>query len=269
MNKLRGIAALAISLCLPVQAHDFWLQPEHFKISPGASMPVTLQVGHGPFRQRSQIPLRRISRFADIGFDGTVTDLRPSLRPGAATDDGVLTLKQARTHVLLLETDSKAQSHLPALRFNDYLRVEGLTPALEMRQHNKSLGAEGSENYSRCAKVIVQVGPDVGGRVTSPVGLPLEIVPGVNPHAQPQSGRLPIAVLYFGKPLAGATVKLTNLDHDAEPFGTRISDSRGRADFAMPQSGRWMLNVIWTKARPRGSDTDFETIFSSLSFGFE
>ncbi|CAN7252354.1 DUF4198 domain-containing protein [Duganella sp. LjRoot269] len=269
MNKLRGIVGFVVSLCMPAQAHDFWLQPEHFKISPGASTPMTLQVGHGPFRQRSQIPLRRISRFSDIGIDGGVTDLRPSLHAGGATDDGMLTFKQAGTHVLLLETDSKAQSHLPALRFNDYLRVEGLTPALEERQRNKSLNAEGSENYSRCAKVIVQVGADAGGRVTSPVGLPLEIVPEMNPHAQPRSGRLPIVVLYFGKPLAGATVKLTNLDHDAEPFETRVSDSRGRADFGMPQSGRWMLNVIWTRARPRGSDTDFETVFSSLSFGFE
>jgi uncharacterized GH25 family protein len=232
-------------------------------------MPMTLQVGHGQFRQRSQIPLRRITRFTDIGIDGTVTDLRPALHPAVATDDGMLTFRQAGTHVLLLETDSRAQSHLPALRFNDYLRVEGLTPALEERQRNRSLNVEGSENYSRCAKVIVQVGPDAGGRVTSAVGLPLEIVPEVNPHAQPQSARLPIVVLYFGKPLTGATVKLTNLDHDAEPFETHISDGRGRADFGMPQSGRWMLNVIWTRARPRGSDTDFETVFSSLSFGFE
>lgn len=269
MNKLHGITALAILLCLPVQAHDFWLRPERFSVSPGASVPLTLQVGHGPFRQRSQIPLRRITRFAAIGIDGGAIDLRPFLHPDASADDGVLTLAQPGTQVLVLETDRKAQSHLPALRFNDYLRAEGLTPALLERERGKRTNAEGSESYSRCAKVIVQVGPDVSGRVTSPAGLPLEIVPGLNPHALQQSGRLPVQVLYFGKPLAGATVKFTNLDHDAEPFETRISDGGGRAEFTMPKSGRWMMNVIWTKARPRGSDTDFETVFSSLSFGFE
>jgi uncharacterized GH25 family protein len=269
MNKLHGIATLAISLCLPARAHDFWLQPGRFKISPGASTPLTLQVGHGTARQRSKIPLRRISRFAAIGADGAVVDLRPTLHPGGATDDGVLALAQAGTHLLLLETDNKAQSHLPALRFNDYLRAEGLAPAQAERERSKSTSRDGSENYSRCAKVIVQVGQDVSGRVTVPVGLPLEIVPGLHPHAPQQSGRFPIEVLYFGKPLAGATIKLTNLDHDAEPFETHVSDGHGRAGFSMPQSGRWMMNVVWTKARPRGSDTDFETIFSSLSFGFE
>jgi len=34
---------------------------------------------------------------------------------------------------VVLETDDRAQSHLPAIRFNDYLRAEGLTAALEQR----------------------------------------------------------------------------------------------------------------------------------------
>lgn len=268
MNKLHGVAALAIALCMPAQAHDFWLQPGRFKISPGASTPLTLQVGHGGDRQRSQIPLRRITRFVAVGLDGGAIDLRPTLRRGAA-GDGVLTLAQPGTHILLLETDSKAHSHLPASRFNDHLRVEGLTQALAARERDGSINANGSENYSRCAKAIVQVGAEFSGGVKSPVGLPLEIVPGMNPYAPQQSGRLPVEVLYFGKPLAGATVKMTDLDHDAEPFETHVSDGRGRAEFTLPKSGRWMMNVVWTRARPAGSDTDFETIFSSLSFGFE
>jgi hypothetical protein len=36
----------------------------------------------------------------------------------------------------------------------------------------------------------------------------------------------------------------------------------------MPTSGSWLLNVIWTKVSPRTEETDFETVFSSLSFGF-
>jgi retron-type reverse transcriptase len=36
----------------------------------------------------------------------------------------------------------------------------------------------------------------------------------------------------------------------------------------MPSSGTWLLNVIWTKVQPRSAETDFQTTFSSLSFGF-
>jgi retron-type reverse transcriptase len=38
--------------------------------------------------------------------------------------------------------------------------------------------------------------------------------------------------------------------------------------FHMPGEGTWLLNVIWTTPLPNTSETDFETTFSSLSFGF-
>jgi hypothetical protein len=63
-------------------------------------------------------------------------------------------------------------------------------------------------------------------------------------------------------------VKLTNLNDDATPFEVHLTDQDGRASFSMPASGAWLLNVIWTKALPSSDEADFETVFSSLSFGF-
>lgn len=104
--------------------------------------------------------------------------------------------------------------------------------------------------------------------MTRPLGLPLEIVPERSPYAEPRPADLPIRVIYDGQPLAGALVKLTNLEHDAVPFEVHLTDRAGRATFGMPGSGTWLLNVIWTKPLPSSRETDFETIFSSLSFGF-
>jgi hypothetical protein len=104
--------------------------------------------------------------------------------------------------------------------------AEGLTPALEQRERTHRMDADGSENYSRLAKSIVQVGTlDAGSQaqVTKPLGLPLEM---------------------------------------------QLTDRAGRASFTMPRDGTWLLNVIWTRPLPRSRETDFETIFSSLSFGF-
>ena len=173
--------------------------------------------------------------------------------------------------MLVLQTDDGAQTHLPAIRFNDYLKVEGLTPALEQRARLHRMDADGSERYSRCAKSIVQVGqPRAGllGQVSKPLGLPLEIVPEANPYDAKRSAILPVRVIYAGHALAGALVKLTNLANDASPFEVRLTDRDGRANFTMPNAGAWILNVIWTKALPRTEETDFETVFSSLSFGF-
>jgi hypothetical protein len=231
---------------------------------------MTLQVGHGPYRQRSPIPLARIARFSAISPGGSAVDLRSALRPGGGAADGEIALGAAPgAYVVILETDNRAQSHLPAIRFNDYLRVEGLTPALEQRARTGRTGADGSEAYSRRAKVLVQVG--AGGsqaQVTKPLGLPLEIVAEVSPYAQPRQALLPVRVLYRGRPLAGALVKLTDLAHDAEPVETHRTDTAGRARFTMPSAGQWLLNVIWTEPLGPTRETDFETVFSSLSFGF-
>jgi len=265
--------ALLGGLCYAssVAAHDFWVQPDDYWTRPQALTPITLQVGYGPFRQRSPIPVRRITRFEAIAPNGTAIDLRGNLHVGGKAEDGDFRFLSPGAYMLVLATDDHAQSHLPAIRFNEYLKAEGLTPALEQRERTHRMDADGSENYSRQAKSIVQVGPpDTGSlaQVTRPLGLPLEIVPEHSPYTQPQPAILPVRVLYEGRPLAGALVKLTNLEHDAAPLEMHLTDHAGRALFTLPKGGSWLLNVIWTKPLPSSRDTDFETIFSSLSFGF-
>jgi uncharacterized GH25 family protein len=267
------LVALLLGLCHAVfgAAHDFWVQPKEYWLRPDVESSITLQVGHGPFRQRSPIPRTRITRFEAIAPDGTAMDLGGNLHVGGTTDDGEIRFTKPGTYVLVLETDNRAQSHLPAIRFNDYLKVEGLTPALEQRKRLHRMDADGSENYSRRAKSIVRVGrPDADSQtqVTTPVGLPLEIVPEQSPYAQPTPSVLPVRVIYEGQPLAGALVKLTHLEDDTAPLEMHLTDRTGRARFSMPKAGTWLLNVIWTRPLPSSSETDFETIFSSLSFGF-
>ena len=273
MNKAATYAALLVAgTCWSwnCAAHDFWLQPTSFWIHPNTATSLTLQVGHGPYRQRSPIPATRIIRFDAIGPRGSVLDLRTRLHPGSGPEDGNFELEEPGTHLLVLETDNKAQSHLPAIRFNDYLQVEGLTPALQQRIKTKRTDTDGSECYSRSAKVLVQVGDRRSAEQTinQPLGLPLEIVPEQNPYSEPRPAALAVRVFYERRPLARALVKLTQLEHDSTPFETHLTDSTGRAVFHMPTGGTWLLNVIWTRPLPRTSETDFETIFSSLSFGF-
>jgi hypothetical protein len=267
------LTAVILQACCATSAvaHDFWMQLGEYWLKPDAVTPILLQVGHGPFRQRSPISLTRIRRFGSITPSGALTDLRGNLHPGGATQDAQIHFENAGTYVLVLETDARAESHLPALRFNDYLKVEGLTPALEQRARTHRMDADGSESYSRCAKAIVQIGPSSAGpqaQVTTPLGLPLEIVPERSPYVEPRPYSLPVRVLYEGRPLPGALIKLTGLEHDEVPFETRLTDRTGRASFTMPKGGTWLVNVLWTRPLPSSRATDFETIFSSLSFGF-
>lgn len=270
---LRAVVAALAMLCIGshrVGAHDFWVQPASYWVASGADSPFTLQVGHGPFRQRSLIPLSRILHFEAVGPDESRENLRSRLQLGGPISDGAVDFGARGTYILVLQTDARAYSLLPAIRFNDYLRYEGLTPALDYRERTHRMAMDGSESYSRQAKALIQVGSLSAPQpqVTRPVGLVLEIVPDVDPYAIPRPKTLPVHVLYEGRRLAGALVMLTNLEHDANPVEVHLTDRNGEAEFVAPPSGTWLLNVIWTKVAPRASDTDFETVFSSLSFGF-
>ena len=271
LNTMVSLVLLSCSVQPIATAHDFWVQPSLYWMSPNTLATLTLQVGHGPFRQRSPIPARRIERFQAIDPTGASIDLRDRLRLGLRGQDGDFQFQHPGAYVLVLQTDGEAQTHLPSIRFNDYLQAEGLTPALTQRARSHRMDADGSERYSRCAKSLLQIGAAGAGpqgQVTIPAGLPLEIVPEANPYSMPRPSSLPVRVMYEGHALAGATVKLTDLSQDAIPFEVHVTDRNGRARFIMPSSGTWLLNVIWTKPLPGTAETDFETVFSSLSFGF-
>jgi len=260
------LAALATG---SAQAHDFWLQPARWQTQPNEAVSLTLQVGHGPYRQRSPIPASRILRFEAIAPEGHRNDLHGTLHVGATADDATIRIAKPGAYILALETDNRAESHLPAIRFNDYLQVEGLTPAIAERARTGHTDADGAENYSRHAKAIVQVGPLDRKHLTHivrPIGLELEIVPEIIPSTAARGGTLPVRIYYRGKPLSGALVKLNDLNHDMQPIEMHRTDASGRARFTMPGGGNWQLNVIWTRPLPASSLTDFDTAFSSLSF---
>jgi uncharacterized GH25 family protein len=271
MTMRVGSVALMLGMlvALPAVAHDFWVQPEQYWSQPNASIPITLQVGHGPERQRSPIRQSRIARFSNVLPEGAMLDERANLHLGGATEDGRLRFQTAGTYIVVLETDDRGRSALSAQRFNEYVRTEGLTRAQEQRERTDRMKAGASESYRRVTKALVQIGAvdsQSQSQVTTPLGLTLEIVPERNPYSG--AGDLPIRVIFEGQPLAGALIKLTQLAHDGTPHEVQRTDGAGRARFELPEGGSWLLNVIWTKPAPATAEVDFETTFSSLSFGF-
>ena len=260
-----ALLLVAIATSQPLYAHDFWVQPQIFTAPVGSPVPLTIQVGHGPFRQRWSVAVDRVSTFTTVGPGGTV-DRRADLHLDGATSDADLRFDKPGTYIIALTTN-RATSNLPAIRFNDYAKVEGLAPALAIRERAGTSNTPGRELYSRRAKALVRIGGVTSPGVTKPLGMTLEIVPERDPFDLKPGEPLPVRVIYEGKPLAGAFVKLTNLDFDAKPVRTATTDASGRAVLAVPFAGLWQMNVIWTKPITGNPDADFDTTFSSLTFG--
>ncbi len=265
----RGAALLgALALTGPAMAHDFWIQPDRWTVRAGEPVGLELLVGHGGDRQRSPIARSRIVRLEAIAARGVRADLRGSLRDRAAPRDATFVPAAPGLYVMALETDATAESHLPPDRFDLHVASEGLTPARGWRRRARN-ATEASENYSRHAKAVVRVGPvdrAAAAVAARPVGMALEIVPDRDTLATPSPARLTLRILYRGRPLPGARVKLTDLAHDAAPVATAQSGAGGRVAFAAPGAGDWLVTTVWTRAQPRRRLTDFETRFASLAF---
>lgn len=263
---LLGLALMLVAT--PVVAHDFWIQPLRFRAAPGAPLPVTFQVGHGVDRQRWGLGADRIPMLADF-FNGTRRDRRGDLR-SAGPADLVTRFDSPGLHVLAMQS-TYAFSDLPAIRFNDYAKEEGLASVLAIRRRAGQTDRPGRERYSRRAKALIQVGQPTAANqasATRPIGLKLEIVPDRNPYALGSSRRLPVHVLYNGRRLANATVKLRSLESDERPMAVVVTDRAGRANFRVPASGGWLLNVVWAEPVKGDPKVDFDTTFSSLTFGY-
>lgn len=264
---LTGLALILAAA--PASAHDFWIQPRRFQVKQNVPLPFTLQVGHGQFRQRWGSENSRILLLGDF-FPNLRRDLRPDLRDGGAAD--LLTsFPVAGLHIVALQS-SHAYSELPSIRFNDYAKSEGLVIPLAVRQRTGTMGSVGREKYSRRAKALIQVGQQTSANqsmATRPIGLKLEIVPDRNPYALGPSRMLPVHVIYKGRRLPNATVMMTSLEFDSRPLATVVTDRAGRANFKVPAVGDWLLNVLWSEPVTGDPRADFDTTFSSLTFGYD
>jgi uncharacterized GH25 family protein len=267
---MRKLPLLLLALAGSASAHDLWVQPGAFWIAKAGTVPVSILVGHGKDKENWGIRGDRIVTLKSIAPDGGVTDFKPLIRAGRAAPAIPLPFAKVGTHVVAMQSNH-ASSELAAAKFNDFLKEEGLTPAIEHRQRTGANGKMGRELYSRRAKALVQVGkadPRAKSAATDRMGMTLEIVPERNPYTLAPAQKLPLLVLYEGKPLAGALVKLTRLEADAKPMAMQRTDASGRAAFAFPRKGKWQANVVWTKPIEGNPKADYETVFSSLAFGY-
>lgn len=267
MRKIAFVVA-GLGVATSAIAHDFWIQPQVFAAPVATQLPLTIFVGHAQFRQRWGVAAGRIVRFDDLSADGR-RNRRAEVHTDSGAEDARFGFAKAGVHMLVMES-THAFSELPSIRYNDFAKVEGLTPAIAYRTANGLNDMPGREMYSRRAKALVQIGSGSSDDafVTRPVGMTLEIVPLHNPLTLAAGEALPVQIYYNGKPLAGALVKLTNLDFDARPIAQKLSDANGKASFVVPRPGKWLINTIWTAPITGNPKADFDTTFSSLTFGY-
>lgn len=261
-------AGLGLLAATPAAAHDFWLQPEAFELDEPQDVQVRFLIGHASEVENWNLRWDRVVALRHHK-QGAVRDLQSRLTPqnGMVPGRAEVAIEEPGTHMVAFESHHSF-SDLEADRFNAYAKKEGLARVLAAREEAGTDNQNGRELYSRRAKLLLQLGDEATGNVLEPIGHSLEIVPERNPYALGADRMLPVQVLFRGRPLEGATIDITELGSGEEPYEEKVTDAEGRAAFELAAEGAYKLNVIWGFPNPDNSQAEFETIFTSLTFGY-
>jgi uncharacterized GH25 family protein len=234
MRKSLTLAAVAAALAMlasPSFAHDMWTGAAG--PAPGKPFPFVVGYGHS-YPELEAIPAEEYPLFKVrlVGKDGEFP-----LTPGDPnfkwyTADPV----ESGTYLAIAEVAPVFWTRTP----------EGWS----MKPRNESPGGTACGLYIENAKGVVNVGAaGDGSTVTAAAGLPLEIVPEVNPASARPGTAIPMTVLLKGQPLRGAEVsaryagfdKLTG-SSDSKAFYA-VTDTSGKFNFVPLVAGEWLVTV--------------------------
>ncbi len=256
------IAALAL-LAAPLQAHEFWIEPQVFEVPPGDPVVATIHVGSelkGAAYSFNPMNFTRFEIVTDAGVqpvEGRIGD-RPALNmvPDGA---GLATV----VHV----TRDYSLTYREWEKFTDFCEHKDFEWAIA-RHLERGLAQERVyERYSRHAKSLVALGDGAGA--DREVGLLTEIVALANPYTDDLNDGFPVQVLYQGVPRADVQVEL----FEKMPDGTVAiryyrTDAEGRAVVEVTPGNFYLVDSVVMRELDVVEDKDpaWESLWASLTF---
>jgi uncharacterized GH25 family protein len=263
-HRLLALVVTAIAMSgATLFAHDMWIEPTTFAPAPGEIVGVRLRVGQdllGDPIPRDPALLRQF--VADDAEGRKPVVGRDGLDPAGYVRAGVAGLLVVGYH------SHPSSVELPAEKFNQYLKDEGLDSIAALRASRGRTGAPAREMFTRCAKSLVLSGPPDVTQRDHALGFTLELVAERNPYALAAGQDLPVRLTYENRPLAGALVVAMNQSNPAERQAIR-TDKDGRARFRVSRSGMWLIKAVHMIEAPAGSKTDWASYWASLTFALD
>lgn len=253
--------ALALVLCPRLAlAHDFWVEPSTFRPAKGAVVTAMLRVGVN--LQGEPVPRMPmlIDRFLLKGKGGE-TPLA-----GITGEDpaGSAPVRDAGLQWIGYQSTGSPVT-LEGKKFEAYLREEGLERIVDLRARNGRSATPGRERFYRCAKALLDAGVSKGEPPSAPLGFALELVPRTNPYSTRVGGKLPLTLLFRGKPIPNVLVVAMNRQ-DPEKAVRARTDAKGEVTLALARPGFWLVKAVHMEAAAAGAGVDWESWWASLTF---
>lgn len=253
---------IVLAICFIAQAHEFWMQSDKFFYQPGESMLVSFKVGENFTGEAVDLKKNRIERMELHHLD-KMTGLTDSVHEGQKENVNIRLLQEG-THMLIMQSNN-AFIALDGEKFNEYLKEDGLDDVYLHRQKTKTLADSAKEFYSRHSKLLVQCGSKTDDTYKKETGLPIEIIPDKNPYALKKGDPIKFKVLFNGKPLFGARVKVWNKHNNKIAVQNIYSLQNGTIETVISNSGTWMVSVV-TMTKSKDPKADWQSYWGTLVF---
>ena len=243
------------------QAHEFWLDPNAYRLAPKQDVQVQIQIGENfegsPYPYLSD----RFFKFVAIQ-EGTTSDVEgldgdddPAVSLSFPTNGLGILAYHAKHIDLTFETFKK---------FEDYLGKIGQEHRLAQHVSAGKPNVNIEERYYRAAKLLLDIGDGNSGEDLL-TGMPLELVVERNPYALPEGEELPIRLYFEGKPISGVLVKAFSQQDPKSVIRLR-TDTEGRVRIGLPTKGPWLINAVHMFEPSPDDGVDWISIWASTIF---
>lgn len=266
MSKLKVVryccaTLIMTAIMMVAQAHEFWLQADRYFLKTGEKVQVKFMVGENFMGEPWDLSVHRIESLKAIE-PGSVRELTDSIDRTA----GVLATRFTKPGNKMLVMESNAAFiELEAELFNEYLQEDGLDDVYAHRQKTNTLGQKAKEHYSRHTKLFLQVGELRDDIYKNVIGLPVELIPQRNPYELRRMDKCRFLVLFDGKPLFGAKVRVWSRWDNRTTIQNIYTQKDGMIEISISNPGPWMLSVV--KMVPsKDPAADWRSYWGSLVF---
>jgi uncharacterized GH25 family protein len=262
---VKRLAVLSVTMVASVLsgatllAHDLWIEPTTFSPAPGDIVGVKLRVGQDLLGDPVPRAAALINEFIVEDAEGR--------RPVVGRDGGDpagFVRASAPGMLIVGYRSNPARVELPAQKFNQYLKEEGLDAVAAQRARGGQTDAV-REMFSRCAKSLVLSGAANRTQGDRSLGFTLELVAERNPFTMTAGQELPVRLTYESRALAGALIVAINRADPSEKVSAR-SDADGRVRLRLPRVGMWLIKTVHMVEAPAGSGADWVSYWASLTF---
>ena len=273
MPRIHSIVNYTLTLGLLLgagmaQAHEFWIQPESYRLEPGQPLIADIRVGQDFVGDTQAYIPSTINSF-------TITDANgPRAVTGRIGDIPAVNIqpRAGGLQILSLFTTTSVLTWDSYQEFEEFVNLHGMPWVLDTHAARGLPDTGFKEAYTRFVKSLTSVGNGAGqDRFT---GMFFELVAGLNPYTDDLGAGMPITVLFQGEPLPGKQVDLFFRNPDGE--FTKVSvRANGEGVAMVPDlgAGEYMVNTVHM-IQPFPADIErtgvvWHSIWGSITYAIE